>query len=260
MTTDVRWLTVFVDLAPDEHAAGLAFWERLTGWRRSAVRGEHDEFVTLLPEAGTAYLRVQRLAAGPSGVHLDLHVDDLDAATAHAVAAGAVVLARSGHVVLRSPAGFVLCLVGPLPDEPVRTPPVPRADGHRSIADQLTIDVTPDGWADETAFWSALTGWPVAPASRPAMARLHTPPALPVRVLLQRKDEGPTSGHVDLATDDRPAEVARLVALGASVTAAREFWTVLTPPAGPPVCITPRDPATGLIPPPPTRPSARREP
>ncbi|WP_246117543.1 VOC family protein [Cellulomonas composti] len=251
-TSGVRagWLTVFVDLAPDEHAAGAVFWAALTGAALSASRGAHDEFATLLPASGAAYLRVQRLGAGPSGVHLDLHVPDLDDATALATGAGASVVARPGHVVLRSPGGFPFCLVGLQADDDAasRTPPVRLADGHRSIADQLTIDVTPDRWDDEVAFWPRLTGWPAAPASRPGMVRLHTPSSLPVRVLLQRKDEGPTSGHVDVATDDRPAEVARLVALGAGVAALGPAWTVLDPPAGPSLCVTDRDPATGLVP------------
>lgn len=244
-TSAVSWLTVFVDLVPAEHEAGLRFWEGLTGDQRSAARGEHDEFVTLLPDEGAAHLRVQR-AGGASGVHLDLHVTDLDAATECAVAAGAMVVARPGHVVLLSPAGFGFCLVRPL-DGAVRTPPRRWPDGHRSIVDQLTIDVAADAWADECRFWGQLTGWTVASSSRPEMARLHTPATMPVRVLLQRLGDGPTGGHLDIATDDRDAEVGRVLALGATVTARHEHWTVLAPPAGPALCVTPRDPATGLL-------------
>ncbi|HEX8344879.1 MAG TPA: VOC family protein [Actinoplanes sp.] len=43
--------------------------------------------------------------------------------------------------------------------------------------------------------------------------------------------------HVDLRSPDRPAEVARLVALGASVTATFDAWTSLTDPEGNEFCV-----------------------
>ena len=70
------WITAFVDLAPEGHAEGLAFWRDVTGWEASPRRGDDGEFVTLVPPSGGDHLRVQRLTAGPSRVHLDLHVDD----------------------------------------------------------------------------------------------------------------------------------------------------------------------------------------
>ena len=71
----------------------------------------------------------------------------------------------------------------------------------------------------------------------------------PLDVLLQRLDheDGPTSAHLDLGTTDRDAETERHVALGASIVAEEEFWTVLADPAGLPYCITDRDPATGEL-------------
>ena len=70
------WVSAFLDFAPDEHDEGLALWERLTGYSRSASRGPHDEFVTLQPPGADDYLRVQRLAEGPTRIHLDMHVTD----------------------------------------------------------------------------------------------------------------------------------------------------------------------------------------
>ena len=55
------------------------------------------------------------------------------------------------------------------------------------------------------------------------------------------------AAHLDLGTTDREAETARHLALGASVVAREEFWTVLTDPAGLAYCITDRDPATGEL-------------
>ena len=66
-------------------------------------------------------------------------------------------------------------------------------------------------------------------------------------MLLQRleHDEGPVHGHLDVATDDRSAEVGRLEALGATAVRENDEWTVLRPPAGPVLCVTDRDPGTG---------------
>ena len=52
---------------------------------------------------------------------------------------------------------------------------------------------------------------------------------------------GKNKVHVDFVTDDRPAEVARLVALGATFVADHEVpgltWTVLADPEGNQFCV-----------------------
>jgi hypothetical protein len=55
------------------------------------------------------------------------------------------------------------------------------------------------------------------------------------------------SAHLDVGSPDRAAEVRRHLALGASLVAEEEFWTVLADPAGLPYCVTDRDPATGEL-------------
>ena len=237
------WLTIFVDLAADELDAGTAFWLAATGYSLSEPRGEYGEFATFVPPEGDDHFRVQRVG-GASGVHLDLHVEDLRAAVAAAVSHGATLVAFPGHALLRSPSGFGFCFV----EEGASQPAAPSQwpDGHRSLVDQLTIDVPAAGHDAEVRFWSAVTGWPARPAGE--FTRLLTPAGLPARVLFQRTAEGPVGGHLDIATDDRAAEVARLSALGAVPVAEGARWTVLRPPAGPPCCVTDRSPATGLLP------------
>lgn len=46
--------------------------------------------------------------------------------------------------------------------------------------------------------------------------------------------------HLDLATDDRAAEIARLEGLGARVLAAFEHWTTLADPDGNEFCVSVR--------------------
>jgi len=237
------WLTLYLDVAPEEHARARDFWVGVTGDEPSPVRGASGEFATFLPPHGDPQLRIQRLESGPSGVHLDVHVDtavtDLDAEIDRATGLGATLVARPGHAVLRSPGGFPFCLVR----EQLSNPPAPTRwpDGHRSVVDQLCLDIPPAAYDAEQAFWVALLER--EPEQRGAeFVRLHGAPWL--QVLLQRlhDDGGPVRGHVDLAADDRAAEVARIEALGATTSYVGPEWTTLRPPAGPVLCVTDREP------------------
>ncbi len=78
----VRWLTAFIDRPGENFDETVRFWASVTGSSMSPTRGEHDEFATLIPPDGDAYLRVQRVAEGPGGSHLDVHVDDIASSTA----------------------------------------------------------------------------------------------------------------------------------------------------------------------------------
>lgn len=114
--------------------------------------------------------------------------------------------------------------------------------GHRSIVDQVCLDIPAERYDAECDFWAELTGWPVVASRSPEFQWLDVPDDQPLRVLLQRLEapDGPVRAHLDLATDDRPAEVARHVALGAGVLDPRPRWTVLRDPAGSAYCITDR--------------------
>jgi hypothetical protein len=208
--------------------AGLEFW-------RSAG-GAHLLSEPAVPSAWTE-------------LRLGLVVDDLARAVDHAVRAGARRSrdAPPGTARLRSPSGLALVLRTSLPEHEVA--PLLDWGGHRSRIDQLCLDVEHSAWHRELDFWSALTGWGVDAGRVPGFARLAVPRRHPVRVLLQRRERGPTSAHVDVASSDRVAEVARLRSLGAAVVHEGPRWTTLAPPVGPAVCVTDRDPETGLLPP-----------
>jgi hypothetical protein len=241
------WLTIFLDLPAEQHEGGARFWQAATGYGLSPSRGAQDEFATLVPPRGDAHLKLQRTDGDRAGVHLDVHVADLDRAVGDAEARGAELVARPGHAILRSPAGFVFCLVPDDGREAAEATPPTDWGTHRSRVDQLTVDIAHDDWEAEQAFWSGLTGWPVRRGSLPEFARLGTPAELPVRILLQRLDEGETRGHVDIATDDRDREVTRLESHGADVVRRARGWTVLTGPEGSTLCVTHRRPETGLL-------------
>lgn len=238
------WLTAFVDVVPEDHEQAVAFWLGVTGYALSPVRGEHGQFATLVPRSGDAHLRVQRLGAGPSRIHLDVHVPDPVAAAARASGHGAeVVDTVDGVVVMRSPGGLSFCFV----TEHERVPaPALSLSGWSSTVDQVSIDVGPAGYAVECGFWSTLLDLPLRGSSYPEFHSLERPDDVAVRVLLQRcAEEAPVRAHLDLACDDRPAETARNLRLGAAVVRREDDWTTLRDPAGLEYCITDRTPRQG---------------
>ena len=120
MTPTFR-LTAPVLGTPDPR--GLArFYQRLLGW---PIGRDEPDWVTLRPPGGGAGLSFQAekayarptWPAGPGDqqmmMHLDIEVDDLEAAGAHAVAAGAVLADYQPQEDVRvylDPAGHPFCL------------------------------------------------------------------------------------------------------------------------------------------------------
>ncbi|HEX6151055.1 VOC family protein [Nocardioides sp.] len=236
------WVTAFVDLAPEAHVAGLAFWRDVTGWEVSPARGDDLEFVSLLPLAAGDHLRVQRLTTGPSRIHLDLHVDDPRTAADRAVALGAREVADPGHVVMRSPGGFTFCFVAHPAPQPAPASTWPG--GHRSLVDQVCLDIPSSGFDREVDFWLAVTGRDLVDSIRPEFGRLRRPADQGLELLVQRLGEptGEVRGHLDIGCSERAAETDRHLALGARLVQTYDAWTVLTDPDGSEYCITDREP------------------
>jgi hypothetical protein len=255
-----RWLTLFLDFPAEAFDAGVTFWREVTGSDLSPFRGAAGEFATLLPPDGDAYLRVQRTADGSGGCHLDLHADPaagtVDQAAERAVALGATVRHVSeGLVIAESPGGFTFCLVrwhGENHGENMVPPPASLDTGGASRADQLCLDIAPDAFERECAFWTALTGWDLRAGTRPEFAYLDRPAALPVRLLLQRRDRADpldqVTGHVDFACASHELLAARHAASGARILSASRHWITMADPTGRLYCLTGRDPQTGRLP------------
>jgi predicted enzyme related to lactoylglutathione lyase len=239
----VRWLTAFLDFPAVPVGAfelGCSFWQAVTAYALSPPRGRSGEFATLLPLQGDAYLRVQRTGCPAARCHLDLHVDNVEAALERAVELGASATGKPAHLGLTSPGGLPFCVVKD-GGEAERPPAAAWPGGGHSLVDQLCLDISPQVYERECAFWSALTGWERRPGSRPEGEYLARPPAMPLRLLLQRLDDsrpGPCRAHLDLACDDVPAESARHQALGAIVVNERPNWTALLDPTGLVYCVT----------------------
>ncbi|MGC3995718.1 MAG: VOC family protein [Propionicimonas sp.] len=230
-------MTAFLDFAPDEFGAGTAFWRAATGYGLSPFRGAASEFATLVPTGGDDYLKVQRLGAGLTRLHLDVHVPDPWAAAEAAERAGAVLVdeTRHSYVVLRSPAGFTFCLVS----QPASVvPPVARWEsGHRSRVSRFCLDVPRKRYAAEVAFARQVLGGDWRELSEPETA-LRPAGELPLDVRLQPAEfASEVSTHLHVITDDLAAEVDRLVDLGARRRAVRTSKAILESPGGMVLCV-----------------------
>jgi hypothetical protein len=101
------------------------------------------------------------------------------------------------------------------------------------LIDCKTADV--DGAA---RFWAEALGRPVGldhPGSRDNYRMLETPPDEPI-VQIQRVEHD-SRVHIDIETDNIPAEVARLERLGAKVVDQLERWVVMQAPTGQRFCV-----------------------
>lgn len=236
------WTHVLLDVPADAAQRQGEFWERVLGWPLGDSWPGHPEFRTFEPPAGEGYVHLQVVDAPPR-VHLDFDVRDLDGEATRLSSLGASVGPRRPEwQVLESPAGLPICLVA---HDSVRSRPaaVRWPGGHRSRLVQVCVDVPDDAVPAEEAFWSAATGWrQTRPVGEEFPARFHRPESGSVQLLLQRlsaDDQGRrTRAHVDLGSDDVPAEVRRLTELGAEHIAVGDGWEVLRDPVGLPFCVT----------------------
>lgn len=238
------WIQVFLDTPVDCFEEAVAFWSAVTGWQPSERRGEDGHFLTLLPAAGSSYVKMQAID-GPPGMHLDLDSADRPATIGRARGLGATTAWTYHDVeVMRSPGGFTFCQT--LLDGDLDGRPALVRDGS-TILDQVCLDIPSSSWDSEVAFWRDLTGRDLQEATAPGFARLVAP--VQPRILLQRLGEadGPVRAHPDLASADRAADTDQHVRLGARVVGVHGYWTVLTAPGGQVYCLTDRDPRTGTV-------------
>jgi len=109
---------------------------------------------------------------------------------------------------------------------------------HRSRINGILIDCNVENIDDAARFWAEALGRPVDrdhPGTRDNYVMLETPPG-EWSVQIQRVDHE-SRVHVDIETDDIPAEVARLEKLGATVETRMERWVVMRAPSGQRFCI-----------------------
>jgi hypothetical protein len=109
---------------------------------------------------------------------------------------------------------------------------------HHSRLCAVLIDCKTEDVDAAASFWGAALGRPVDPAhpgSRGNYRMLATPPDEPI-VEIQRVDHE-SRVHLDIETDDIPAEVTRLERLGATVAERLARWVVMQAPTGQRFCV-----------------------
>lgn len=109
---------------------------------------------------------------------------------------------------------------------------------HSSRLCAVLVDCKTSSVDEAARFWSEALGRPVDsehPGSRGNYLMLETPPDEMI-VQIQRVDHD-SRVHLDIETDNIPAEVARLERLGAKVVERLERWVVMEAPTGQRFCI-----------------------
>jgi Glyoxalase-like domain len=113
---------------------------------------------------------------------------------------------------------------------------------HYSRLSKVVIDVPPADHDRELAFWDAALGVPLPQGVRYPEYHGAMLPYNDVGLLIQRLGDGQARVHIDIHTDDLPAEVARLEKLGAERVGQEHFWQLMRDPAGLVFCVIPEPP------------------
>lgn len=113
---------------------------------------------------------------------------------------------------------------------------------HRSRIGLVLIDHPESDWEKGVAFWAGVQGVEPTTDEPGDTASMYRSLGSMAGMALesQRLGEGtPARIHLDIESDDVPAEVARVVALGATVLEDRETYTILLDPGGLVFCVVP---------------------
>ena len=109
---------------------------------------------------------------------------------------------------------------------------------HRSRINGILIDCNVDDIDAAARFWAGALGRPIDQdhaGTRGNYVMLEDRPD-EISVQIQRVDHE-SRVHLDIETDDIPAEVARLEKLGATVDKRLERWVVMRAPSGQRFCV-----------------------
>ena len=216
------------------------FWAEVLHWE---IDDETHEEIGLVPTDGTrfqiVFVPVPEQKAGKNRIHLDLtttSLDDQQQTVERLVALGArhIDVGQSSddeHVVLADPEGNELCLIEP---------------DNRFLAGCGRLgSITCDGTREVGVFWSEALGWPLVwdqDEETAIRAPDGTGPFITWGPPLAPKI-GKNRLHLDIAPSDdadQDAEVARLVALGATridIGQGEVDWVVMADPDDNELCV-----------------------
>ncbi len=113
---------------------------------------------------------------------------------------------------------------------------------HYSRISKVVIDVPAADHDRELAFWGAALGQPLTRFERHPEYHGTALHGQEFWLLIQRLDQGTPRVHIDIHTDDLPAEIARLEELGAQRVERAHSWQIMRDPAGMLFCVIPEPP------------------
>lgn len=105
---------------------------------------------------------------------------------------------------------------------------------HKSRLGTFVIDCPADDVTEVARFWGAALGGELEYDDERRYAEIHL--GGDVRVLVQAVDHSPRI-HLDIESDEKEAEVARLEALGAQVSEHVKTWIIMEAPSGHRFCV-----------------------
>jgi predicted enzyme related to lactoylglutathione lyase len=106
-----RVRAVMIDVPEPDLASSVAFWAEALGRRPNRPAAEARPYLSFLPHDKGIRFTVQRVDDA-ARFHLDIETDDVDAEVRRLEAAGGQVVNRTADwVVLRDPAGLLLCVI-----------------------------------------------------------------------------------------------------------------------------------------------------
>jgi len=109
---------------------------------------------------------------------------------------------------------------------------------HRSRLNGILIDCNVDDIRAAAEFWARALGRPVDPDHPGTRGNYVMLENRPDEISIEIQRVGHESRvHIDIETDDIPAEVARLEKLGAKVHERLERWVVMEAPSGQRFCV-----------------------
>jgi predicted enzyme related to lactoylglutathione lyase len=107
---------------------------------------------------------------------------------------------------------------------------------HFSRLSKIVVDVPGETHDAEVAFWREALGITLTRSKR--FPEYHVAElAGGIGMLTQQLGHGAPRYHLDIHTNDRAAEVARLQRLGATLVEELELWSIMRDPAGLTFCV-----------------------
>jgi hypothetical protein len=110
---------------------------------------------------------------------------------------------------------------------------------HRILMRTVVLDFSSDIHDQAREFWKVALGADIRRGTSYPEYHVLAHPAALGPVMVQLVGDGSSRVHLDIETDDPPAEVRRLVAAGAAIEQEHDEWTVMRDPAGLLFCVVP---------------------